>query len=354
MSTAGTPELLFNTTVPRHLVHRSAICEVFLTDSARHSENEFVLAAQLPRVHSFYSDQLAAPATYDPMLLLECCRQASIFLAHRYHDVPAGHKFILNNSDIRITDYAALVVGARPGHAVLTVTMTDRKYRANALVGFTLRISVSVDDRVAGSVDITIQWMPPEAWDKLRDRARAGLGLPAGPPYHAYTVSRALPPGEVARSSERNVVLGDLTVDATELTTGILVDQGHPGLFDHPLDHVPGMLLFEALRQTAIVTAHEFLGLSPQRLFLTGCQAEFTRFAEFELPLTCHARVGETTKAGGGTAMDIGSIGTTVVDLTIAQGGADVARGRLELWTTCLVDSARQSTLASGTPREDR
>lgn len=353
MSTAGTTELLFNTTVPRHLVHRSAICEVFLTDSAQHSENEFVLASQLPRVHSFYSDQLASPEIYDPMLLLECCRQASIFLAHRYHDVPASHKFILNNSDIRITDYEALVVGARPGHALLAVTMTDRKYRADALVGFTLSISVGIDGRTAGSVDIEIQWMPPEAWDKLRDRARTALGLPVGGPYQTHRVARGLTPSAVARSSERNVVLGDATIDGTELTAGVLVDQGHPGLFDHPLDHVPGMLLFEALRQAAIVTAHEFLGLSPQRLFLTGCRAGFTRFAEFELPLTCHARVGETAKSG----MDIGSIGTTVVDLTVAQGGADIATGQIELWTSCLLDSARKNTSAGGVAQgalEDR
>jgi 2-oxo-3-(phosphooxy)propyl 3-oxoalkanoate synthase len=316
--------LSYAATVPRQLVHRSAICEVFLTDSRRLGEGEFLLAAQLPRVHSYFSDHLSRISVYDPLLIMECCRQASVYIAHQYCDAPTDHKFILNESEITVTDLAALAVGRRPGHAVLRAEVISRKHREGVLVGFGLRISVSVDDRAAAAVDIAIQWMPPEAWDRLRARGRAALEL--GPVTPGEVTGR-LRPDRVARLAERNVVLADAVIAGAEVVTELAIDHGHPGLFDHPLDHVPGMLLFEALRQTALVTAHELLGLSPTVLFLTGCAARFTRFGEFELPVRCRAVLS-------GAAAPFG------VEITVSQGEDLIGTGTVRLSTASPLEPA--------------
>jgi hypothetical protein len=55
------------------------------------------------------------------------------------------------------------------------------------------------------------------------------------------------------------------------------VDTRHPVLFDHPLDHVPGMLLMEAARQASTV----FLGHPCLPVGLTN---EFARYAELDTP----------------------------------------------------------------------
>lgn len=328
MSATDYSDLSFTATVPRQLVHRSAICEVFLTDSAFLGEDAFVLATQLPRVHSYYSDHTSSPAAYDPLLLMECCRQGAVYLAHRYWDVSTDNKFILNESEIRITDPAALIIGAHPGHAILRAKISDRKHREETLVGFSLHVTVSVDGREAAEVDIAIQWMPSAAWDKLRDRGRAALALPQAP---APQPSRRLAPASVARLSERNVLLGDVAVTGMDVTAGVVVDQAHPGLFDHPLDHVPGMLLFEALRQTAIVSAHELLGLSPSRLSAVACQGQFIRFAEFELPTVCRAELAAPSSLSAGLAS---------VEITASQGDTPVAIGTVQLKTTSALEPA--------------
>ncbi|WP_226962330.1 AfsA-related hotdog domain-containing protein [Streptomyces sp. C8S0] len=90
MSISGNHGLSYAATVSRQLVHRAAVCEVFLTDTRRRSDNDFLIAAQLPRVHSYYSDHLATPAAYDPLLLLEVFRQTSILVAHEHLGVPLG------------------------------------------------------------------------------------------------------------------------------------------------------------------------------------------------------------------------------------------------------------------------
>lgn len=316
----------FAATVSRQLVHRNAICEVFLTDTVRHDDEDFSVAAQLPRVHSYFSDHASSPSGYDPLLLMECCRQASMYLAHEYFAVPRGHKFILNESDIWISDPDAVVIGAHPGRAVLRARLTERKHRDGVLVGFSLHIVISLDGQEAGVLDIAIQWMPPEAWDKLRERSRAALDLTDLPtPQHIHRLT----PGAVARLSDRNVVLGDVALSGTEVAATVIVDQENPGFFDHPLDHVPGMLLFEAVRQTAIVAAHELFGLSPNRLSMVACGGRFTRFAEFELPTVCRARLGEVSSASNGLAS---------AEVTVWQGGAAIATGTAQLKTTCALE----------------
>src|SRR5689334_19245938 len=47
-------QVLFDQTIPRHLVHRAAVSEVFLTDLRVTDETTFQVGAQWPRDHSFY------------------------------------------------------------------------------------------------------------------------------------------------------------------------------------------------------------------------------------------------------------------------------------------------------------
>ena len=44
----------FSSTVPRELVHRRAISEVFMTDIRRIGEGRYLAAAQWPRLHPFF------------------------------------------------------------------------------------------------------------------------------------------------------------------------------------------------------------------------------------------------------------------------------------------------------------
>ena len=69
------PELGFEHTVARSLVHRRNLSELFLTDGVRLDSAHFAAAAQLPMIHYYYTDHLTDDRV-DPLLLLECCRQA--------------------------------------------------------------------------------------------------------------------------------------------------------------------------------------------------------------------------------------------------------------------------------------
>lgn len=317
---AALDTLTFDTTVARRLVHRAAICEVFLTGSTRLGEREFAVAAQLPRVHSYYSDQRALPRTYDPLLLIEVVRQAGIFVAHEHLGAPTSDKFLFESGDFQVADPEALRLGPGPGHVVARVELIDELLRDDVRVGATYRFTIAIEGRIAFIATAATRWMPGKAWDRLRERGRAGID-PATPWPAAPTVRPEAV--DVGRAIAENVVVGDVELTGDTLASQLVVDQAHPALFDHALDHIPGMLLFEGVRQTALVTARAVLGLEPSRLSVSRIRADFTRFGEFELPAVVEADL--TRLQTGGREQP------TTVELVVRQGEHAIATATVEL-----------------------
>lgn len=286
MTTAleSSSRLTYSTFIPREYVHRAAICEVFLTDLEPQGHQDFRLGVQLPRGHSYYCDHDTAPALHDPLLLLECFRQASMALAHKYFDAPLDRKFVFNSGDLRIVCFDALRVGAAPANAVLDARIAGKKMRDGQVTGLTASMTIVVDGTPAAHMDMTIQWMPTDAWDRLRAKSRAELDVSA---CRAHSLSDRVAAYTVGRRSADNVLVCGYDTHGSGLTARIVVDQRHPGLFDHPLDHLPGALIVEAVRQSATVAAHELFGLSPRRMTVAACSITFVRFGELELPTDC-------------------------------------------------------------------
>ncbi|MEV7596737.1 ScbA/BarX family gamma-butyrolactone biosynthesis protein [Kitasatospora sp. NPDC089797] len=328
-------DLSYSTTVSRGTVHRAAICEVFLTDSARVAEGEYSIAAQLPRVHSYYSDNVTAPAAYDPMLLVEVFRQASIYVAHTFLDAPLDNKFIFVSGDLVVTDPEALRIGARPGRAGIRAGQVDVKRRGDVVTGSTLDLTLSVDGREAATMRTVCQWMPGAAWDRMRDKGRAALALAPARPHHT---GRRVAPFSVGRTSAQNVVLAEAEVRDHAVRTQIVVDQANPAMFDHPLDHIPGALIFEGFRQSAMFAANELFGLSPRSLLLSRVETDFTRFGEFELPTDCLVRVVESP------APD-----TVAFEITMVQEDEQIARARVHLARTSPITGALENRFAYAT-----
>src|ERR1044072_9443467 len=69
-----TGSVCFQQTVPRLLVHRAAVSEVFITDLQVADEQTSHIGAPWPRAHSFFGPKMRL---HDPMLLAETIRQAT-------------------------------------------------------------------------------------------------------------------------------------------------------------------------------------------------------------------------------------------------------------------------------------
>lgn len=279
---AALPALDYTRTVDRLLVHRDALGEVFLTDLQPLDHDTYAAGAQLPRSHAYYGDHLLRPSCHDPLLILEACRQATLAGAHRFFGVPTDNKFILTHLRLRLDHPHLTYVGASPFRLALRIRIVSRKEREKRVTGLDYEIDLYVDDSLIGTAAIGLRFKTPNGYLTLRLNNRDGMALPSSAGYPAMTPGAPLAPHLVGRANPDNVVLLDGFVLGESAQAVLRIPARHASLFDHPQDHLPGMVIAEGARQLALFAACDIRGLAPAKTLVTALDVTFTRFGELE------------------------------------------------------------------------
>ncbi|MEU7341019.1 MULTISPECIES: ScbA/BarX family gamma-butyrolactone biosynthesis protein [unclassified Streptomyces] len=294
-TTVRAPQPRLTTTVPREYVHRAAVSEVLLTGweaatgpAGPDRSDVFAVSAQWPRSHSFFTQ---SGGYQDPMLLIESVRQIGSLLAHAEFGVPFGHQFLMWDMSFS-TSPELLVADAVPTEVELRTVCRDIVRRGRALGGMRYDVTVVRDGKALATGGAAFSCTSPAVHRRLR----------AGRPT---TTDRVAPPGidpaAVGHSGDRHVLLAEPGAGAAPGTGDrweLRVDTAHPTFFDHPVDHIPGMVLLEAARQAALVST----GM-PDALLL-GLKSNFTRYAEFDAPCWIEPSV-EPHGADGGVLVRV-------------------------------------------------
>lgn len=262
----------YSSPVPREFVHKSAHTEVLLTGWKQLGEREFEVGAQWPRDHGYW--RTGRGGVQDPMLLVETTRQVLPLLSHAAYRVPPDHQLIWDHHHcafaaplLRVTD--------RPAEVVLRLSVSHPPLPGGRLRRLAVKMTVTGEGRTLGTASTVFSAHSPEVYARLR-------GSRTRPPSEA--MSAALPPPApvvpalVARESEREVVLAPA---GDESRRQLRVVTSSPWLFDHPVDHAPGMLLMEAARQCAHLVLQ---GRQSRLLHLVRMEAEFTRYVDLDEP----------------------------------------------------------------------
>ncbi|WP_405496330.1 ScbA/BarX family gamma-butyrolactone biosynthesis protein [Nocardia sp. NBC_00511] len=298
-------------TIPRALAHRQAVSEVFVTSLDEASADSFVVGAQLPRMHGHYGDHAGELARHhDLVAVMEAARQASIAVTHEFYGVPTDCAFLVRTFNGTGVDAPSWEIGVAPADLELRVRALRKHHRDETLQGLDLVLEISCGGIEMGTVDGSFSWVAPQQWGALRAGFRKRLGLRAF--ETALPIGERAAAGLVGRENPRNVVIGPPEATATGTRAAVVTDTTHPILFDHQLDHVPGNLLIEACRQTALTT------LGGRTCRLVSVTSTFEHFVELDLPAEC---VAERTESG---------VDATVVHCEIRQLGAVAARIDLE------------------------
>ncbi|MFI5529109.1 ScbA/BarX family gamma-butyrolactone biosynthesis protein [Kitasatospora sp. NPDC051853] len=284
---------LHEQTVPRKYVHRASVSEVLLTGWREIGEDTFLLGSQWPRSHSFYR---AVAGRHDPLMMAETIRQAGMLLSHAGYGVPTDYPFLLWNVSYQL-DAAGLAVGDTPADLTLRATCRDLKFRRGVLSSLRCDAEVYRDGRRMGRGSMRLDCMPPETYARIRQQAPQSAE-PAGPGLR-----------------HEHGVAADSVLIPTEhpYCWRVEADPSHPVLFDHPVDHVPGMVLGEAMRQAVGRLAGR------EEMVLSGLDISFVRYAEFHLPVLLRVFPGPERD------------GERIVRAVVEQGGETVAYGVLRL-----------------------
>ncbi|MGW0531820.1 ScbA/BarX family gamma-butyrolactone biosynthesis protein [Streptomyces sp. NPDC003032] len=273
------PGLTFLRPVPRELVHRSSIAEVFVTDGCRVSDSRFSIAAQWPRDHALYHPDQQGIS--DPMLFAETIRQALLYVAHEYCEVPLGHRFVGRDLSFDITDPAALRVSGVPVPVILDAEWSWEEGRPR---GARLDVRMLVDGKLCGIGTLRVYVMDDRRYGLLRRLAWGG----DAPPVRAVvreSTAPLVPPRRVGRLRWKDCVLERCWPDGD---WRLRLDRDHAVLFDHPTDHVPLMVLMEGFRQLGHLCVHERIEepLGDRVFALVGAQVECAAFAELDAPIS--------------------------------------------------------------------
>ncbi|MFJ6510312.1 ScbA/BarX family gamma-butyrolactone biosynthesis protein [Streptomyces sp. NPDC091406] len=257
----------------------------------------YVITARWPKGHDFYRPSQGA---YDPLLLAESVRQAVPLLSHAVHDVPREYKQAWERFSFAVEPLAALVTTGED-EVRLVVTCSDVVRRGSRFAGMTMDIDVHLGKRLMGTAHTRFNNQPAAVYRRLRgsyadlDAALANC-LPAGPPVE---------PHRVGRDSADDVVLSPAPGGRSDRWM-LRVDPTHPVLFDHAVDHVPGMFLLEAARQAAHTVGDGSTAV-------VGMTTDFARYVELDAPAVVVA----------GTPVP-GSTGRRRVPVRVEQHGVQV------------------------------
>ncbi|MET7619240.1 ScbA/BarX family gamma-butyrolactone biosynthesis protein [Streptomyces sp. NPDC005408] len=288
--------------VPMAYTRKTVPSEVFVTSWRQLTAASHTVTAEWPTSHSFYTP---GPGLYDPSVLAETVRQALALLSHTAHDVPLNYRLGWEHFETSLAP-AALRTRPEPASVTLTVTHTKSVRRRLGSVHLTAHITAICNGWPLGTVKVGYSAHPPAIYDRLRGAHANALEATA----QALPLVAPLP--QVLRggvSHPEDVVLSD-----AGLSHGwqLRVDVANSSFFDHPHDHVPGMLLLEAASQAIHV-----LSGAPHTVAAT-LDIRFNRYVELDSP--CLIEATPLVREDGG------SVST---DVTGRQNGHEVFSARM-------------------------
>jgi 2-oxo-3-(phosphooxy)propyl 3-oxoalkanoate synthase len=266
---AGPEPLTLNwdSCVSRTLVHRRAVAEVLLTDAVALADGRFLLAAQWPR--SYATSGTGPDERHDPMLAAETIRQVGLYICHRFLGAPGTSRPVIRNVGFRLDNTVEPVVGYGATDVLCRAEVHDVR-RVDDMpwpVALSVRMEFSAAGREFGSAFGRVRVLSEEEYETFRGPYAAADPVPDEVHWRPSPTEVSVPsPGGVMLVRDPS---GALLVAPADLR--------HPRFFDHPSDHVPGMVLLEAARQAACLA-----GAFPGRL--SGCSMRALRFTEWNPP----------------------------------------------------------------------
>lgn len=283
----GFDDLSFDSTVPRTVVHRAAVSEVFVTDSVAAGNHKYLVAAHLPRRHAFFGDGFDGKV--DPMLCLEVTRQSCVLVAHEYYDVPIGWQFVMTTSSFEVLSQVALTELAQWSRPLIDVLVTGREPARGVPNVLRVVATFLIGDQPAIRFTGGLVAVDSSIYQQMRRSAMSDAptvpGSQEGTPLPGRLVGRG-DPRNVVLSASRSRRGADFRAD---FRADMIVDTDHPVFFDHPLDHVPGTLLVEAHRQVGAAALVERAGWAEPKL--SSVEVSFDSFCELNVPTPVTATV---------------------------------------------------------------
>lgn len=198
------------------------------------SHNSFEVVARWADAHN--PGDVAPADEANLMLPVEILRQCVIMLAHEAYNVPLSAAFAMKDISVDFRNFDTHTIH---GKAIsVRLTFSIRRGAEGRVTGMTVEVRFYCAGRRIGSGTGTVLILSHETYQQVRNEA---------PTREFISKAKRTSPGRVGRSRSEDVLLGE-----DERT--LVVDTRHQGFYDHPVDHIPGMVILEAAWQMMTAT----------------------------------------------------------------------------------------------------
>jgi hypothetical protein len=226
------------------------------------------------------------------VLVAETLRQAVIAISHAAYDVPHDHAFVMRALSVELD--ATVPDAAGMPDVWVDLACHDVVVSDGDLRSMDVSLQFVHDGRTFGRGSGSLCLLPAPIYRRLR-------GTTA--PVEHRTGGRRVPACDVGKVLDQDVLLvGD---PGPGLRLG--VDTAHRWHFDHPADHLPGMLLVEAAVQSHTLRTAD---AAPRAL-----HARFDKYAEVTPDVGVHVE-----RSGAGTAVGFRQDGAEVASVVVLPG----------------------------------
>ncbi|WP_344384917.1 ScbA/BarX family gamma-butyrolactone biosynthesis protein [Streptomyces thermolineatus] len=266
--------------VPKEYVHLQQEEAVLVTGWSSHGADRYTATARWPEAADEESSEL--------LLLTQTIRQSCLVVAHAERSVPLSHQTLMERLDFSLAqDYR--VPRNKPADLVADVSCRSTGHRS-----LQVRLTLLHAERPIGESVVDFSWIAPAVYRRLRgEHPHSAWGkAPVPAPVAAHTVGRAHASEVVLAPADRP--------GRWQLRT----DVGNAALYDHPVDHVPGLVLIEAACQAAQVVT------GPAVFRPVEMASAYARYVEFDAPCWIEAAV-----------VPVPDDGVTRVEVTGVQNG---------------------------------
>ena len=272
-------DLNFEHPVPKALVHKRLENNVLVTDVRQLGQDTFLCGGIVPKGHNFLDEEGREP-TRDILFYTELGRQASIAVSHRFFDVPMDYCFIMGGSAIELLPQCQGQENEFGFNRIaMQIRVREKQLRKGTLT--TAQAEYAFFNERSQVIRGTGSWnlQPRPLFERVRRSALANL-----PPGDGQVALTAAEPTALGRRDTNNVVISyPEELLERRYSARLQVDLEHPFFFDHPLDHVPGLLVFEGCSQLAMISIALATRSRVRDLVLDGCEIRFDRFVELSL-----------------------------------------------------------------------
>ncbi|HWU09123.1 MAG TPA: ScbA/BarX family gamma-butyrolactone biosynthesis protein [Streptomyces sp.] len=237
----------------------------------KRDESIFVIGWERSGADEFTLD-IRWPATrgdlaYDPRVLAQTIRQSGLVIAHAEYHVPLDHQTVLKTLDFTLSP-GFRVPGGQTSDLRVELEVSKPRRGGRAPNALRMRLHILHGDVTVTRVDSEFGWISPTAYPRVR-------GEYTSVDWAGWPVPASVAPEFVGRPDTVDVVLSPSEEPDRWLLRN---DVANTLLFDHPVDHVPGLVLLEAAQQAAQAF------VAPVPFALDSVSTRYAHYVEFDQP----------------------------------------------------------------------